>query len=108
MINTISILAALIGAIGLSLDHVESRVLPLAQRSVAFPRSEESAGSRQERPGESDNELDEIGLTASAGLCEDAKQMRFDCTLSNSQLFGDLRNPANLDDREQHIQFHGS
>ena len=68
-------------------------------RSVTIPSRSVSQRRRISR-----NELDEIGLPRGARLFEQAGDMRPDRRVGDAERGGDLRNAANLDDRQQYAK----
>jgi len=60
--------------------------------------------SDRERGGKSRDELDQIGLTAGAGLFKQAADMGLDRGVRNAKLRRDLGYAANFDNGEQHPQ----
>ena len=62
--------------------------------------------SVEERVGETGNELDEVGLTAGAGLLIKMAEVSLGRGLGDAERMRDRRHAAELDHTEQHAQFH--
>jgi OOP family OmpA-OmpF porin len=77
----------------------------LGEEQLQDANNPKAAALDGERADKSGDELDEVRLPGDAGLLVDAAEMGPDRRRRDAKHLGYFRNPADLDDREEHPQF---